>query len=170
MIDIKHLLSQELFWLLSTNLMCLQESVGTWGLTGLDRLLCFMIVQELQNFVRVLQRSALHDKVWLDTFATISKSLAPTAGTVGKDSWSLFYIVGSVGVDGASHVTKWVRFQYGQCRHDKPHCGERTWGMSHYRQYGYMRVSIMRIVGIVLPEWLRPNKSPKPISHSLTFS
>ena len=60
----------------------LEDSVGTWGLTGLDRLLCFMIVQELQNFIRSLQRSLLNDKTWLEFFAVFTKSLGPVSSTI----------------------------------------------------------------------------------------
>ena len=35
----------------------LQNGVGTFGLTGLDRFLSFMIVKELQNFQRVFHRA-----------------------------------------------------------------------------------------------------------------
>ncbi len=61
----------------------LQKSVGTWGLTGLDRLLCFMIVQELQNFLVVLQRGVLRDKVWIDMLAGFNRTLNPVQGIVG---------------------------------------------------------------------------------------
>lgn len=60
-----------------------QKSVGTWGLTGLDRLLCFMIVQELQNFIVGLQRLVLKEKIWMDLLAGLNRTLAPTEGIVG---------------------------------------------------------------------------------------
>ena len=58
--------------------------MGTWGLTGLDRLLCFMIVQELQNFLVGLQRLVLRDKTWIDLLAGFHKTLAPTEGIIGE--------------------------------------------------------------------------------------
>ena len=62
----------------------LQKSVGTWGLTGLDRLLSFMIVQELQNFQITLQRGVLREKGTMDLFASYMKSLNPVAGVVNQ--------------------------------------------------------------------------------------
>jgi WASH complex subunit strumpellin len=61
----------------------LQHSVGTWGLTGLDRLLCFMIVQELQNFVGFLERRIVQDKNWAEMFTKLMKDLEPTTGLIG---------------------------------------------------------------------------------------
>ncbi|XP_078609635.1 WASH complex subunit 5-like [Branchiostoma floridae x Branchiostoma japonicum] len=61
-----------------------QKSLGTFGLTGLDRLLCFMIVRELQNFLAVLQRGVMRDKSWLDMFASLMKSLNPVRGIVAN--------------------------------------------------------------------------------------
>ncbi|PSN50014.1 WASH complex subunit 5 [Blattella germanica] len=53
------------------------KSVGTAGLTGLDRLISFMIVIELQNYLNALQKGVLKDKAWLDMFASVSKELTP---------------------------------------------------------------------------------------------
>ena len=36
-----------------------QDAVDIFGLSGLDRLFCFMIVQELQIFLRYLTRFAI---------------------------------------------------------------------------------------------------------------
>ncbi|KAI0224187.1 hypothetical protein LSAT2_024791 [Lamellibrachia satsuma] len=60
----------------------IEGSVGTWGLTGLDRLLCFMIVQELQNYLRVIQSSML--KASASFFNDFSKALGPVEGTVAQ--------------------------------------------------------------------------------------
>ncbi|XP_047110859.1 LOW QUALITY PROTEIN: WASH complex subunit 5 [Schistocerca piceifrons] len=60
------------------------RSVGTAGLTGLDRLFSFMIVTELQNFVNSLQRGILKDKGWLDVFSVVSKGLSPNTDTVSN--------------------------------------------------------------------------------------
>ena len=65
-------------------LFLMQKSVGTWGLTGLDRLLCFMIVQELQNFLIGLQRLVLKDKVWMDLLTGLARTLIPIEGVIGK--------------------------------------------------------------------------------------
>ncbi|XP_070556885.1 WASH complex subunit 5-like [Ptychodera flava] len=59
-----------------------QDSIGTYGLTGLDRLLCFMIVKELQNFLTILNRGVLRDKAWLEFLASLLKSLNPVVGLV----------------------------------------------------------------------------------------
>ncbi|EDO30084.1 predicted protein [Nematostella vectensis] len=59
----------------------LQQSVGTFGLTGLDKLLSFMIVKELQKFVLLIQ-SSLRDKLVMDTLTYLSKSLTPVKSLV----------------------------------------------------------------------------------------
>ncbi|XP_077991105.1 WASH complex subunit 5-like [Glandiceps talaboti] len=59
-----------------------QNSIGTCGLTGLDRLLCFMIVKELQNFLTILNRGVLRDKAWLEFLSNLLKSLNPVKGLV----------------------------------------------------------------------------------------
>ena len=65
-------------------LILMQKSVGTWGLTGLDRLMCFMIVQELQNFLIGLQRLVLKDRVWMDLLSGLTRTLIPIEGVIGK--------------------------------------------------------------------------------------
>ncbi|XP_071964498.1 WASH complex subunit 5-like [Antedon mediterranea] len=62
----------------------MQQSIGTCGLTGVDRLLCFMIVRELQNFLAILERGVLRDKQWLDMFGSLMKSLNPVRGLVAN--------------------------------------------------------------------------------------
>ncbi|XP_076082010.1 WASH complex subunit 5-like isoform X2 [Mytilus galloprovincialis] len=64
----------------------LQRSVGTFGLTGLDRLLCFMIVKELQNYQVLLNRTVLNpkDKTWLDLLNNFAKQLNPVKGIIGN--------------------------------------------------------------------------------------
>uniref|UniRef100_A0A4W3IH07 WASH complex subunit 5 n=1 Tax=Callorhinchus milii TaxID=7868 RepID=A0A4W3IH07_CALMI len=64
----------------------LQNSLGTFGLNGLDRLLCFMIVKEIQTFLLVLQRNVLRDKVMLDTFKLFLNQVAPLKGIVANSS------------------------------------------------------------------------------------
>ena len=58
--------------------------MGTWGLTGIDRLLCFMIVQELQNYLRSIQLSMAKEKMSSAFFVDFSKQLGPVEGTVGR--------------------------------------------------------------------------------------
>ncbi|KAK8773941.1 hypothetical protein V5799_011527, partial [Amblyomma americanum] len=60
----------------------LQKSVGTPGLTGLDRLLSFMIVKELQGVLRSLERGMVKDKSWQELLTNMSKALQPVDGIV----------------------------------------------------------------------------------------
>lgn len=65
-----------------------QRSVGTFGLTGLDRLLCFMIVKELQNYQVLMNRTVLNpkEKTWIEALNSFTKTLSPVKGTVGKST------------------------------------------------------------------------------------
>ncbi|XP_065308366.1 WASH complex subunit 5 [Dermacentor albipictus] len=60
----------------------LQKSVGTPGLTGLDRLLSFMIVKELQGVLRSLEKGMVKDKSWQELLTNMSKALQPVDGLV----------------------------------------------------------------------------------------
>lgn len=72
----------------------MQRAVGSFGLSGLDRLLCFMIVKELQNFQRLINRQVLRDKNWMEYFGSLTRSLNPLQGLVGKlESWHLLTTV-----------------------------------------------------------------------------
>nr|XP_054772878.1 LOW QUALITY PROTEIN: WASH complex subunit 5-like [Lytechinus pictus] len=62
----------------------LQQSIGTYGLTGLDRLLCFMMVRELQNFLTIIEKGVLRDKAWLEMFGGLMKSLNPVKGIISN--------------------------------------------------------------------------------------
>jgi hypothetical protein len=42
-----------------------------------------MMVRELQNFQRLLQRNVLKDKNWVDYFSQITKLFNPLQGLVG---------------------------------------------------------------------------------------
>lgn len=64
----------------------LQKSVGTPGLTGLDRLLCFMIVKELQGILGSLEKAMVDDKSWQDLLVNLGKSLQPLDGLVQNPS------------------------------------------------------------------------------------
>lgn len=63
-----------------------QKSLGTFGLTGLDRLLSFMIVRELQNAVEYLQKNVLKDKVLMDSFTAFMKTANPIKGILANAS------------------------------------------------------------------------------------
>lgn len=62
----------------------LQKAVGSFGLNGLDRLLSFMIVRELQNFQILLQKGILRDKNAYEMISSLSKSLHPIRGLVNQ--------------------------------------------------------------------------------------
>lgn len=47
------------FVLTSTSNLTVQEAVDIFGLSALDRLFCFMIVRELQRFLKYLQRNLM---------------------------------------------------------------------------------------------------------------
>uniref|UniRef100_A0A8C2X1H7 WASH complex subunit 5 n=1 Tax=Cyclopterus lumpus TaxID=8103 RepID=A0A8C2X1H7_CYCLU len=64
----------------------IQNTLGTFGLNGLDRLLCFMIVKELQNFLVWIQRTVLKDKAALDVFKAMLGAVNPIQGIVGNAS------------------------------------------------------------------------------------
>uniref|UniRef100_A0A3B3U3F6 WASH complex subunit 5 n=1 Tax=Poecilia latipinna TaxID=48699 RepID=A0A3B3U3F6_9TELE len=64
----------------------IQSTLGTFGLNGLDRLLCFMIVRELQNFLTMLQKTILKDKAAMDVFKTVLAAVNPVQGIVANAS------------------------------------------------------------------------------------
>ncbi|XP_075937484.1 WASH complex subunit 5 isoform X3 [Anarhichas minor] len=64
----------------------IQNTLGTFGLNGLDRLLCFMIVKELQNFLIWIQRTILKDKAAVDVFKAMLGAANPIQGIVGNAS------------------------------------------------------------------------------------
>ena len=61
----------------------LEHAVGTWGLSGLDRLLSFMIVEKLQTFQRFIHNVTCDDG-WQNMFLTLNDILAPLTSLVGK--------------------------------------------------------------------------------------
>uniref|UniRef100_A0A3Q3N7E9 WASH complex subunit 5 n=1 Tax=Mastacembelus armatus TaxID=205130 RepID=A0A3Q3N7E9_9TELE len=62
----------------------IQNTLGTFGLNGLDRLLCFMIVKELQNFLTMFQKTILKDKAVVDAFKTMLGAVNPVQGIVAN--------------------------------------------------------------------------------------
>ncbi|KAK3090762.1 hypothetical protein FSP39_014429 [Pinctada imbricata] len=64
----------------------IQRAVGSFGLAGLDRLLCFMMVKELQAYLMVAQRCLMNprDKTIHDLLSGFSQSLSPVSGIVGQ--------------------------------------------------------------------------------------
>uniref|UniRef100_UPI00398ECB7B WASH complex subunit 5 isoform X2 n=1 Tax=Pristiophorus japonicus TaxID=55135 RepID=UPI00398ECB7B len=64
----------------------IQNSLGTFGLNGLDRLLCFMIVKEIQIFLDMLHRNVLRDKAVMDTIKPFQNHVNPVKGIVANSS------------------------------------------------------------------------------------
>ncbi|XP_063777365.1 WASH complex subunit 5 [Pseudophryne corroboree] len=64
----------------------IQDSLGTFGLNGLDRLLCFMTVRELQNFLRFYQRTILKDKTAQETLRALQKVVSPLKGIIANSA------------------------------------------------------------------------------------
>ncbi|XP_024427821.2 WASH complex subunit 5 [Desmodus rotundus] len=64
----------------------IQTTLGTFGLNGLDRLLCFMIVKELQNFLSMLQKSILRDRTVQDTLKTLTNAVSPVKSIVANSN------------------------------------------------------------------------------------
>ena len=87
----------EHFLLLTTAKLCLSsfkyfkfcrffsvlESLGTYGLCGLDRLFSFMIVKELQQFMRLVQQRVMREKSWMEMLNTLAKQLHPQHHLIG---------------------------------------------------------------------------------------
>ncbi|TNN72878.1 WASH complex subunit strumpellin [Liparis tanakae] len=63
-----------------------QNTLGTFGLNGLDRLLCFTIVKELQNFLVWIQRTVLKDRAVVDVLKVLLAVVTPVQGVVGNAS------------------------------------------------------------------------------------
>uniref|UniRef100_A0A670JWH3 WASH complex subunit 5 n=1 Tax=Podarcis muralis TaxID=64176 RepID=A0A670JWH3_PODMU len=62
----------------------IQDTLGTFGLSGLDRLLCFMIVKELQNFLSMFQKTVLRDKGIHDALKSLTNAVNPLKGIVAN--------------------------------------------------------------------------------------
>ncbi|XP_059692045.1 WASH complex subunit 5 isoform X2 [Gavia stellata] len=60
----------------------IQDTLGTFGLNGLDRLLCFMIVKELQNFLSMFQKNILRDRTVQDTLKALMNAVSPLKGII----------------------------------------------------------------------------------------
>ena len=54
-----------------------QQSVDVMGLTGLDRLFSFMIVQQLQEYVKYMERVVTKEKSFLDLKTLAEANLMP---------------------------------------------------------------------------------------------
>nr|XP_035958536.1 WASH complex subunit 5 isoform X3 [Halichoerus grypus] len=64
----------------------IQTTLGTFGLNGLDRLLCFMIVRELQNFLSMFQKIILRDRTVQDTLKTLMNAVSPLKSIVANSN------------------------------------------------------------------------------------
>lgn len=59
----------------------LQDGIGTFGLTGLDKFFSFMIVQKLQTFQKVYHREVRSSKPILGLHREIAEALMPLSST-----------------------------------------------------------------------------------------
>uniref|UniRef100_A0A8C9F6P8 WASH complex subunit 5 n=1 Tax=Pavo cristatus TaxID=9049 RepID=A0A8C9F6P8_PAVCR len=64
----------------------IQDTLGTFGLNGLDRLLCFMIVKELQNFLSMFQKNVLRDRTVQDTLKALMNAVSPLKGIIANSN------------------------------------------------------------------------------------
>lgn len=64
----------------------IQTTLGTFGLNGLDRLLCFMIVKELQNFLSMFQKIILRERTVQETLKTLMNAVSPLRSIVANSS------------------------------------------------------------------------------------
>uniref|UniRef100_A0A8D0MAR2 WASH complex subunit 5 n=1 Tax=Sus scrofa TaxID=9823 RepID=A0A8D0MAR2_PIG len=64
----------------------IQTTLGTFGLNGLDRLLCFMIVKELQNFLSMFQKIILRDRTVQETLKTLMNAVSPLKSIVANSN------------------------------------------------------------------------------------
>ncbi|XP_034373429.1 WASH complex subunit 5 [Arvicanthis niloticus] len=64
----------------------IQTTLGTFGLNGLDRLLCFMIVKELQNFISMFQKIILRERTVQETLKTLMSAVSPLRSIVANSS------------------------------------------------------------------------------------
>ncbi|EPY84782.1 WASH complex subunit strumpellin isoform 1 [Camelus ferus] len=71
----------------------IQTTLGTFGLNGLDRLLCFMIVKELQNFLSMFQKIILRDRTVQDTLKTLMNAVSPLKSIVANSNKIYFSAV-----------------------------------------------------------------------------
>lgn len=64
----------------------IQTTLGTFGLNGLDRLLCFMIVKELQNFLSMFQKIILKERTVQETLKMLMSAVNPLKSIVANSS------------------------------------------------------------------------------------
>jgi len=62
----------------------IQEGLGTYGLCGLDRLFSFMIVRELQQFIRIVRGSIVQSNEWLSLLSEFTQRITPHRRVVGE--------------------------------------------------------------------------------------
>ena len=65
-------------------MLVLQEAVDTFGLSALDRLFCFMIVRELQNYIKYLQRSMMKTPNYLKTLREFTSTVGHSQRLISK--------------------------------------------------------------------------------------
>ena len=65
-------------------IIIMQEAVDTFGLSALDRLFCFMIVRELQNYIKYLQRSMMRTPNYQKTLKEFTSAVGNSQRLIRK--------------------------------------------------------------------------------------
>ena len=60
----------------------MMKSIGTAGINGLDRLISFMILTELQSILQYLDRNFTKDKVWPQMLLDINENIEAIDGKI----------------------------------------------------------------------------------------
>lgn len=74
------------------------NSIGPFGLVGLDKLYSHMIVSDLKQLLNAMHKNILKDKIWTDTLISMAEKLTPN--TIIVEQPNKFY---------ASYVSKCVK-------------------------------------------------------------
>ena len=64
----------------------LEKAIGTFGMTGLDRLLGLQATTVLQKIVGVMETNVFKDKTWFDLLENMSNSLNPIENVIAQVS------------------------------------------------------------------------------------
>ncbi|XP_064443960.1 WASH complex subunit 5 isoform X5 [Mirounga angustirostris] len=89
----------------------IQTTLGTFGLNGLDRLLCFMIVKELQNFLSMFQKIILRDRTVQDTLKTLMNAVSPLKSIVANSNKIYFSAIAKTQKIWTSYLEAIMKFK-----------------------------------------------------------
>ena len=64
----------------------LENAIGTFGMTGLDRLIGLQSTTVLQKIVGVMETNVFKDKTWFDLLENMSNSLNPIENVIAQVS------------------------------------------------------------------------------------